>query len=262
MALIHCQFYSQVLGLMSTMSVILPDPPPPETAGTRTNERARYPTLYLLHGMSDDHTAWQRQTAIERHVAGLNLAVVMPAVQRSYYANMATGPRYWTFISEEVPALAHRFFPLSTRRDETYVAGLSMGGYGAFKLALTFPDRYAAAASLSGALDVVARAKAEAAAGIGDLKHIFGPIDSLVGSSNDLFQLAQRLSAQRGPQPQLYQWCGTEDFLYADNVRFREHAKTLGLDILYEEGPGGHTWDCWDAQIQRVLAWLPGVGQV
>ena len=261
MALIHCQFYSQVLGLMSTMSVILPDPPLPGAAESQTNQRARYPTLYLLHGLSDDHTAWQRQTAIERHVAGLNLAVVMPAVQRSYYANMATGLRYWTFISEEVPALAHRFFPLSTRRDETFVAGLSMGGYGAFKLALTFPDRYAAAASLSGALDLVARARADAEAGNDELGHIFGPIDSLVGSPNDLFQLAQHLSGQRAPRPQFYQWCGTEDFLYADNVRFCEHAKTLGLDILYEEGPGGHTWDCWDAQIQRVLAWLPGVGQ-
>lgn len=262
MALIHCQFYSQVLGLMSTMSVILPDPPPSEATGIQTNARPRYPTLYLLHGMSDDHTAWQRQTAIERYVAGLNLAVVMPAVQRSYYANMTTGLRYWTFISEEVPALAHRFFPLSTRRDETYVAGLSMGGYGAFKLALTFPDRYAAAASLSGALDVVARAQTDAEAGIDELGHIFGPIDSLVGSSDDLFALAQRLSKAREPRPLLYQWCGTEDSLYADNVRFHAHAKALGLDIRYEEGPGGHTWACWDAQIQRVLAWLPGVGQL
>lgn len=261
MALIQCQFYSQVLGLMSTMSVILPDPPAPEAAVPPTNERPPYPTLYLLHGLSDDHTAWLRRTSIERHVAGLNLAVVMPAVQRSYYANTVTGQRYWTFISEEVPALAHHFFPLSTRREETYVAGLSMGGYGAFKLALTYPHRYAAAASLSGALDLVARAQADAEAGIDELSHIFGPIDSLVGSPNDLFPLAQRLSKQRVPRPQLYQWCGTEDFLYADNVRFHEHAKALGLGILYEEGPGGHTWDCWDAQIQRVLAWLPGVAR-
>jgi S-formylglutathione hydrolase FrmB len=261
MALIECQFYSQVLGLMSSMSVLLPDPPAPDAAGTLTNERRPYPTLYLLHGMSDDHSVWPRRTSIERYVSGLNLAVVMPAVQRSFYTNTVTGQRYWTFISEEVPALARHFFPLSTRREENYVAGLSMGGYGAFKLALAFPDRYAAAASLSGALDVVARAQADAEAGIDELKHIFGPIDSLVGSGDDLFALAQRLSEERGPRPQLYQWCGTEDFLYADNVRFHEHAKTLGLDLLYEEGPGGHTWACWDTQIQRVLAWLPGVGQ-
>ena len=84
MALIHCHFFSQVLGLMSTMSVILPDPGPLEAGVASKNLLTRYPTLYLLHGLSDDHTAWQRRTSIERYVEGLNLAVVMPAVQRSF----------------------------------------------------------------------------------------------------------------------------------------------------------------------------------
>jgi putative tributyrin esterase len=92
---------------------------------------------------------------------GLNLAVVMPAAQRSFYTDMVTDQRYWTFISEEVPTLARHFFPLSEDRNENYVAGLSMGGYGAFKLALSYPERYAAAASLSGTLDVVRLAQAE-----------------------------------------------------------------------------------------------------
>ena len=261
MALMHCHFFSQVLGLMSTMSVILPEPPPTETSVTLARRRPRYPTLYLLHGMSDDHTVWQRRTSIERYVAGLNLAVVMPAVHRSFYTDSLTGQRYWTLISEELPALARHFFPLSTRRAETYVAGLSMGGYGAFKLALTYPERYAAAASLSGALDVVALAQTAAESGAGELKHIFGEVQALAGSPNDLFQLVQAIGARSGPRPRLYQWCGTADFLYASNVRFREHAAALGLGVVYEEGPGGHEWACWDTQIQRVLAWLPGVSQ-
>jgi S-formylglutathione hydrolase FrmB len=261
MALIHCHFFSQVLRLMSTMSVILPDPLPAEVGVIPASRRPHYPTLYLLHGMSDDHTVWQRRTSIERYVAGLNLAVVMPAVQRSFYTDTRTGQRYWTFISDEVPALARSYFPLSAVREETYVAGLSMGGYGAFKLALTYPDRYGAAASLSGALDVVALAQAAAAAGAEELQHIFGEVRALAGSPNDLFYLAQQIGEQSGPRPRLYQWCGTEDFLYAGNVRFRAHAEALGLGIEYEEGAGGHQWACWDAQIQRVLAWLPGVGQ-
>ena len=148
MALIDCHYFSQVLGLMSTMSVILPDPGPLEASVASRTPHIRYPTLYLLHGLSDDHTVWQRRTSIERYVEGLNLAVVMPAVQRSFYTDMVTGQRYWTFISEEVPAVARHFFPLSEDRDENYVAGLSMGGYGAFKLALAHPERYAAAAIL------------------------------------------------------------------------------------------------------------------
>jgi S-formylglutathione hydrolase FrmB len=259
MALIHCHFFSQVLGLMSTMSVILPDPKPLE-AGNASGP-ARYPTLYLLHGLSDDHTVWLRRTSIERYVEGLNLAVVMPAVQRSFYTNMVVGPRYWTFISEEVPAVARHFFPLSAARDDNYVAGLSMGGYGAFKLALTYPERYAAAASLSGVLDVARLAQEEQAAGQGELQYIFGAADKLAGSPSELFHLAAQLVAQGRPRPSLYQWCGTGDFLYGDNIRFHAHTDSLGLTVTYEEGLGGHEWSCWDAQIQRVLAWLPGVGK-
>jgi len=256
MALIHCHFFSQVLGLMSTMSVILPDPGPLKSE--IASRIRRYPTLYLLHGLSDDHTAWQRRTAIERYVEGRNLAVVMPAVERSFYADMATGLRYWTFISEEVPAAARHFFPLSEERSQNYVAGLSMGGYGAFKLALAYPERYAAAASLSGVLDVVRLARDEQAAGQSELQHIFGETDRLAGSLNDLFFLAEQMVDQGKPRPRLYQWCGTEDYLYADNLRFHKHTESLGVAVAYREGPGGHEWSCWDAQIQRVLDWLPG----
>jgi putative tributyrin esterase len=258
MALLDCHFFSQVLGLACTMSVILPDP---ATAGDGTTPLPRshnYPALYLLHGMSDDHTTWQRRTSIERYVEALHLAVVMPAVQRSFYTDMATGARYWTFISEEVPALARHYFPLSELRDENYVAGLSMGGYGAFKLALTYPERYAAAASLSGALDVVRLIQSEEEHDARELAHIFGSASALAHGPNDLFYLAARLVEQAGPRPALYQWCGTEDGLYADNVRFHQHTQALGLSVTYGEGPGGHEWSCWDEQIQRVLAWLPG----
>lgn len=261
MALIDCHFFSQVLGLMSTMSVILPDPGPSEAGVSPGIGQARFPTLYLLHGLSDDHTVWQRRTSIERYVEGLNLAVVMPSVHRSFYTDMMIGPRYWTFISEEVPAMARHYFPLSEACGENYVAGLSMGGYGAFKLALTYPERYAAAASLSGALDVHRLAEAEQAAGQSELHHIFGAASTLADSPNDVFCLARRIVEQGRPRPRLYQWCGTEDFLYADNVHFRAHTESLGLAVTYEEGSGGHEWSCWDAQIQRVLAWLAEVGK-
>jgi S-formylglutathione hydrolase FrmB len=256
MALIHCNFFSQVLGLASSMSVILPDPGSAGDAATPAGRPHRHPTLYLLHGMSDDHTIWQRRTSIERYVERLDLAVVMPAVQRSFYTDTTTDQRYWAFISEELPFLARSYFPLSELPEDNYVAGLSMGGYGAFKLALTYPDRYAAAASLSGALDVVRLAGAEEQAGVGELRHIFGAVSVLANGPNDLFFLAERLAQRLARRPRLYQWCGTDDFLYEDNVRFREHTRALGLEVAYTEGPGGHEWSHWDAQIQRVLAWL------
>ena len=147
MALVHCDFYSDVLGLSVQMDAILPQETESQIGMVGVAARAEHPTLYLLHGLSDDHTIWQRRTSIERYVAPLGLAVMMPAVHRSFYTDMARGYRYWTFVSEELPRLARSFFHLSASRDDNFVAGLSMGGYGAFKLALRCPEKFAAAAS-------------------------------------------------------------------------------------------------------------------
>lgn len=136
MALLHVNFYSDLLELACSMDVILPETVSPRPDG-------KWPALYLLHGLSDDHTIWQRRTSIERHVAGRNLAVVMPTVQRGFYTDMRHGAPYWTFISEELPALCERLFPIAPERGARFAAGLSMGGYGAFKLGLRRPDRYA-----------------------------------------------------------------------------------------------------------------------
>jgi S-formylglutathione hydrolase FrmB len=253
MALFHCDFYSEALDLSTAMDVILPQPQR-GLGHSFTPPSSGYPTLYLLHGLSDDHTIWQRRTSIERYARTLDLAVVMPAVQRSFYADMASGARYWTFISEELPALARSFFPLSGAREDTFAAGLSMGGYGAFKLALTHPDRYAAAASLSGAVDISHVAEGEDPRWLAEMRGIFGDLDRLSGSANDLFHLARQPGAA---SVRLYQCCGTEDFLYQGNLRFKALAESLGLDHTYEEGPGEHEWGYWDRQIQNVLAWLP-----
>ena len=257
MALIHCNFHSDVLGLACSMDVILPQPTSDSQIGMAgAARRERYPTLYLLHGLSDDHTIWQRRTSIERYAAPLGLAVVMPAVGRSFYTDMVHGLRYWTHVSEEVPALARSFFPLSEKREHNFVAGLSMGGYGAFKLALRCPDKFAAAASLSGALDLAALAEAPDSRRSPDLENAFGDLRAVRGSDHDLFVLAAKLARSAGPKPKLFQCCGTEDALCDQNRRFAERARTLGLDLVYEEGRGEHEWGYWDRLIQRVLAWL------
>src|SRR5688572_8749608 len=156
MALIHCDFFSETLELSTSMTVLLPQQTRTQIgmAGAGAGEHGA-PVLYLLHGLSDDHTIWQRRTSIERYAAPLGLAVVMPAVHRSFYTDERHGGRFWAFLSDELPALVGEFFRVSARREDTYVAGLSMGGYGAFKWALRQPERFAAAASMSGALDVV-----------------------------------------------------------------------------------------------------------
>jgi S-formylglutathione hydrolase FrmB len=258
MILTEVNFFSETLVLGCTMLVLLPQRP---LAEARKKTRKKFRTLYLLHGRSDDHASWQRKTSIERYVEGLNLVVVMPSVHRSFYTDMVHGGKYWQFISEEVPAVVQSLFPLSSARKDNFVAGLSMGGYGAYKLALTYPERFAAAASLSGALDLSYSVWADNPRNdegrLAEFRTIFGDLSKVRGSKNDLIALAKKVS--RGPvKPRLYQCCGTEDFIYLDNVRFRDAVSKLPLDLTYEEGPGEHNWAYWDMMIQNVLGWMFG----
>ncbi|MGG1552637.1 alpha/beta hydrolase [Paenibacillus ferrarius] len=253
MAFFDCHFHSDALGVAATMNVILPQPSTSQIGMAAQKHGVKHPTLLLLHGLSDDHSIWMRRTSIERYASKHGIAVVMPAVNRSFYTDMAYGPKYWTFISEELPVIARSFFPLAEERELNYVAGLSMGGYGALKLALTHPDRYAAAASLSGVVDIANRMHAFPQ----DAMLIFGEGAEVRGTASDLFHLAEQVVRSSQPSPQLYQICGTEDFLYEDNVRFRDYLRSIGLEAKYEEEPGQHEWGFWDRHIQNVLEWLP-----
>jgi putative tributyrin esterase len=253
-ALINCDFFSDVLGLSSSMTVILPQETTSQIGLAGSARPGGAPVLYLLHGLSDDHTIWLRRTSIERYVAPLGLAVVMPQVHRSFYTDEYAGNRYWTFLSEELPALAHSFFRLSDRREDTFVAGLSMGGYGAFKWALTRPERFAAAASLSGVLDVSPFQSIDDAHGL--LWQVFGP-DPIEGGDHDLFALLASASDGAGALPALYACCGADDPLAGATTRFAEAAARRSVDITTEIDAGSHDWGYWDRKIQDILNWLP-----
>jgi S-formylglutathione hydrolase FrmB len=264
MALAHLNFFSEILGLCCQADVILPQKQQGiGQQGAQANDLV--PVLWLLHGGSDDHTIWQRRTSIERYVAPLGIAVVMPAVQISFYTNMAAGGRFFDYITAELPEIMRGFFHFSPRREDNFVAGLSMGGYGAFKAALTCPEHYAAAASLSGALDIAdmgRRWNSDPALAGGRLQSnlmnlIFGDPAALQGGEHDLLHLLETHAAAGTDLPQLYATCGTEDFLYADNQAFRAKAKRLGVKLTYHEEPGTHEWGYWDRNIQKVLEWLP-----
>ena len=154
MALLHVDFFSETLGLSCNMDVILPQPTTRQIGMDGAKAAGPYKTLYLLHGLSDDHTIWQRRTSIERYVSTLPLAVVMPAVNRSFYCDQDRGLRYFTFVADELPALCQSWFPLSAAREDNFAAGLSMGGYGTWELALQQPQRFAALVPICGGLTV------------------------------------------------------------------------------------------------------------
>lgn len=252
MAHMRCDFFSDALGLSTSMTVILPQPTASQIGMTGMAPAGDPPVLYLLHGLSDDDTIWLRRTSIERYVAPLGLAVVMPQVHRSFYVDGVHTGSYWTFISEELPDIVARFFRVSDRREDTFVAGLSMGGYGAFRLALHQPERFAAAASLSGALDLARLQQHDGREQV--MAAIFDGRDA-TGSDDDLIDLLGR--AEAATLPSLYVACGTEDPLIAANHRFVDAADDRGIEVTTSFGPGEHEWGLWDTTIQDVLAWLP-----
>jgi putative tributyrin esterase len=252
---LRVDFFSDSLALSTSMTVLLPQRTTTQIGMAGATTEGPPPVLYLLHGLSDDDTIWLRRTSIERYVAPLGLAVVMPQVHRSFYTDQVAGGAYWTFLSEELPALTHEFFRVSERREDTFVAGLSMGGYGAWKWALRHPERFAAAASLSGAVNVAGlwnsrRREEDPQLGA----RIFGG-QNPVGGPDDLFWLLSQ--ADPAALPQLGVWCGQQDALYADNLALLERADGRGIPVDRFMAPGEHDWAYWDAVIQEVLDWLP-----
>ena len=252
MALLTCDFFSEALQVGTSMTVLLPQATEEQIGVESVSVPADgFPVLYLLHGLSDDHTAWQRYTSIERYANARGLAVVMPAVSRSFYADEVHGHAYWEFISQELPDMVGGFFRVSPHRADTFVAGLSMGGYGAFKLGLSRPERFAAIASLSGVADV--RSLATRLDRRELVERVFGGSFS---ASDDIFELLLRVDPSL--RPALYISCGAEeDRLLGSNQRLAREARDLGFDVTTDFRPGSHEWELWDGVIQDVLAWLP-----
>ncbi|MGB9619621.1 MAG: alpha/beta hydrolase [Armatimonadota bacterium] len=243
MALCEIRLSAQnALQRMTSFMAIVPE----KTAGP-------FPVLYLLHGLSDDHTTWVRRTSIERYVAGMPLIVVMPDCERGWYTNAVDIPTFAfeRFIIDDLVGFVDATFPTRACRDGRAVAGLSMGGYGAFKLALKHPDMFSAAVSLSGALRIGERLSTVNEVRDREMRLIFG---EQVPESEDIWRLAE--SVDPALRPALWFDCGTEDFLIEHNRTTHEHFQTLGIPHHYSERPGDHSWALWDQVIQEALVFL------
>lgn len=248
MALLHIHTYSHILGRNVRVDAVVPE-----------REPGPWKSLLLLHGLTDDHSLWQRRSSIERYAEERGIAVLMPTTKLGFYTNTKTGERWQDYIFDELLQICRRMLPkLSHAREDNFVAGLSMGGYGALKCALTKADCFSKAAIFSAAVDAHALAQMphdDPPMRENYMLDIFGPVEKIPGSENDLFYLAEELKENR---PELYIWCGTEDFLYDMNIRMRDHLVRLGYDVMYTESPGGHHWKHWDREVMNALNWMLG----
>jgi len=238
MALCELRYFSEALGKQTAANVILPQGKGP----------GPFPVLYLLHGLSDDHTMWSRRSNLERYVADLPLIVVMPDGGRGFYCDAAEGFAYETAIARDLVSYIDTVFNTRAERAARCIGGLSMGGYGAVKLALRFPELFVSAHSHSGALDFAHGFWRESV----EFRRIIGAEE--VGGPNDLYRLAEEAAPAPASWPALRIDCGADDFLIEYNRSFHAHLEKLQAPHEYQEYPGAHTWDYWDRHIVEALA--------
>ena len=260
MALLHCNFMSRSLGRPVPIQVILPTD---KMAGPQGQApQGPFKTLYLLHGIFGDETDWVCGTRLQSWAQDRNLAVVMPAGENSFYVDNPRASRlYGTYIGKELVDFTRRTFPLSAKREHTFIGGLSMGGFGAIVNGLQNPETFGAVCALSSALILDSMMENKEYTDFlmtnkGYYESVFGDLDQVRGSDMDYDALAEKV-AKEPVKPRFYMACGTEDGLIGVNRAFRDHLQGLGFDVTYEEGPSVHDWYFWDKYILKAMEWLP-----
>ncbi|MDD5921564.1 MAG: alpha/beta hydrolase family protein [Eubacteriales bacterium] len=251
----HIEMYSDTLRIDTGLEVIYPQNCSRTPAELRDIIKPPYQVLYLLHGIMRDQTGWIRFTNIEQYVMDMGLVVVMPTTYRGHYINQPHGYNYFDYLTKELPAIIGNMFPVSQKKKDTFIAGLSMGGYGALKAAIECPDQYAYAASLSGVVDVETMFKSEDLYSPAERLMTFDNKNPKNGPDDILFRAKEQLGA--GVKlPPMFVAIGQQDFMYAENKHFYEELKDR-TDIEFLEEEGGHTWDFWDRNIKRALDKMP-----
>lgn len=244
MASITLSFHSEALERTVPLRALVPLEDAP---------RVPMPAMYLLHGLYGSEQDWFQYTRVMLWARAKGLAVFCPAGENGFYVNQAdTGEAYMRYVGEELPAFTRRLFPLSSRREDTFIAGLSMGGYGALNAGLTYPETFGKVAALSAALRPWKRMDKPQGGCVqrpAYARALFGqdtePWDTLT--------LARQCGARA---PELWLSCGAQDDLLEENIALVDGLRQAGIPAYFDQPPGAHNWDFWDREIQRIIDWL------
>lgn len=248
MAHIRCDFRSETLDMGTSMTAFLPE-------GIDCS-KAR--VVYLLHGLADNCTGWARYTSVERYARRYNVAVIIPEVQRSFYADMKQGLPYFSFVSKELPRICSNMFGLSKKRKLNYIMGLSMGGYGALKSVFNFPNSFEGCATFSAVTDIVDSVSTIQGQRALEYEAIFGK-GLTVPQDCNLFAMLESFkssNAHASEMPRFYMSCGRQDGFLAQNENFAEKLVQAGLDCKFESWDGVHNWDFWDPAVEKAFAYF------
>jgi S-formylglutathione hydrolase FrmB len=254
------EFHAETIMQHANFSFVLPnDVNMEEVKDLRYYDRPPK-SLILLHGLTGTDTDWLFGGVAQEMAIQYNLAVFMPTAGNFFYLDRGyPGGNYASFVGEEFPAYIRRVFGFCTKREDTLIGGLSMGGYGAIRTALAFPETFSACIALSSALRIHEIAdndgKTQSVMPPAMVRDVFGDPETLAASDRNPEVLFRRLKEAGGKIPKMYLACGTEDTLLGANREFRTFLKREKADFRFEEGPGAHTWSFWNEYLPRGLAW-------
>ena len=256
MALLQISYVSAALQRAVPVQVILPVDK--FTPDGKLPQPKKFKTLYLLHGFLGNCTDWVTGTRIQGWAEARDLCVVMPSGDNSFYVDRpATGNCYGEFIGRELVEVTRRMFPLSQRREDTFIGGLSMGGFGAMRNGLKYHDTFGAIISFSGVFEILKPdAKNHQRMNTAFEEGLFGNLNQALVSDKNPIWLARELAGKEN-LPAIYMACGEDDYLLPHSRNFCKLLLENGYDVTYEEGPGAHEWDFWDTYIKKALDWLP-----
>lgn len=259
MAFLQVDYKSKAMGRKVHFNVFLP-----MDADPAADPRGPWPALYLLHGIYGDCSSWVTSSCVQRYADERKLCVVMPDGENGFYLDH---PDYLNnfaaYIGQELVEATRAMFPLSERREDTWIGGLSMGGYGALRTGLKFADTFGGIAAFSSALlleDIQNRRSGNPLNNDAYNRAMFGDPDRLLGSDLDPLHLALERKAAGKPLPRIYLSCGEQDFLLQANQAFEKALTEAGIEHTWRTTPGGHTWEFWEQEIRHViLDWMPEI---
>lgn len=267
MAFAQFDYFSESLRRTTTFSICIPNDTLPIFKEQYKEAYSRnMKTLYLLHGYSANRNAWLLGSRIEEFSLKYNIAVVFPNGDNSFYLDRpGAGNQYCSFIGEELVAYTREVFHLSDKQEDTYIGGLSMGGFGAIHVGLAFPETFSKIFALSSALIIhdIKNIEPGFQDNIADYdyyKETFSDLKHLDQSLNNPERQIEEIKLNGGKVPKLFMACGSEDFLIEQNRTFVEFLQKQEVPVDYFESSGVHDWDFWNTYLEPALKWLTEAG--
>lgn len=259
MALIEVNFVSKLLLRTVTFNAVIPldGLAKMEALGDK-----KFKTLYLLHGSFGNHTDFISGTRIQRWADEHHLAVIMPAGENQFYIDKPKFSEYYgAFVAKELVDFTRSLLPLSDKKEDTYIAGLSMGGYGAIVNGLKYHDTFGAIGALSPGLildDIINQTQLFEDIGIALplCDYYLDGLESVKGSDKDYYYLVDQLKQSGAEFPKLYMAIGQDDFIIEPVQKFKSYLDENQIEVTYIEGAGQHDWDFWDTYVHHLIEWL------